>query len=283
MLGGDYSVPLTVVSDSMDHDNILYFHNNCQWWINEVKQNKSATEEAEKFLSAHIQEVGSHISAKTGIPAEALTNDVLSVIWGTCQSDVDVFDDTSMWCSLFSERDAAIMEYHDDLEAYYSKGYAYPLNHRMAALLFQDIVSSLEASKACSGGGGGASKNTLCVRSNLRFAHAETLIPFLVGLGLYKDKKAPTAEWTEAEIAARQWRLEDMVPMLGSAVLLQYSCEDDETYLDFYHNEMVTPIPGCNNTGKNVDPRLCPLSRFKEIVKDYLAIDWHQICDLEEK
>lgn len=292
MLGGDYSVPLAILSDSIDHDNILYFQGTCQRYIAEVKRNSSTSAEAELFMSQHLDEVASRISEKSGIPVAALTTDVVEIIWGACQSDVDVFDDTSMWCSLFSERDAAIMEYYDDLGAYYSKGYAYPINHKMAALLFQDVVKGLEDSKACVGV---SSEDDICVRSRLRFAHAETLIPFLVGLGLYKDDKPLTAGWTDEEIAGRKWRFENMAPMLGSAVLLQYRCgdnannnknkngEEDETFVELYHNEMAVEIPGCNSTDSkygNVDPRLCPLSKLKEILKDYLSCDWNQLCDI---
>lgn len=282
MLNGDYSVPLALLSNSMDNDNVLYFQSNCERYIQEVKRNSTATGEADVFLSRYLPEIAARISEKSGLPADALTTDVISIMWGACQSDVDVFDDTSMWCSLFSEKDASLMEYYDDLGAYYTKGYAYPINHRMASLLFQDVVRGLEESRDCVGS---ATEADLCVRSRLRFAHAETLIPFLVGLGLYKDERPLTAAWSEGERAGRKWRFENMAPMLGSAVLLQYRCGENggETFVDLYHNEMVVEIPGCNSTdGKygNVDPRLCPLSKLKELLKDYLSCDWNQLCDL---
>jgi len=105
----------------------------------------------------------------------------------TCPSLADQF------CSFFDEKDVDVMNYINDLSAYWKKGYGFRINYEIACVLMQNIMVSLHA---------GLQSFFRCflihthfqdaitqvisspvdqhsLRASLRFAHAETIMPLV--------------------------------------------------------------------------------------------------------
>ena len=56
-----------------------------------------------------------------------------------CAFDIAIYNNTNEFCALFNESTANILEYYQDLNDYYTKGYGYPINYEIACLLLSDI------------------------------------------------------------------------------------------------------------------------------------------------
>ena len=88
-----------------------------------------------------------------------------------CGYDIAVSNITSEFCSLFTDESiGSVLEYYEDLDAYYAKGYGYPINYEIACDLLQDIFGIHDDFIS------GSNTNLL---GKLRFAHAETIIPLV--------------------------------------------------------------------------------------------------------
>ena len=48
---------------------------------------------------------------------------------------------------------------------------------------------------------------------------------------------------------------------------------NEERYVELVHNEVAKAVPGCDGY-----ERLCPLTRFKDIHKNTLDMDWEKVC-----
>src|SRR5690348_16441390 len=91
-----------------------------------------------------------------------------------CSFEASINGDIGHFCALFQDADLQIFEYQDDLDAYWVKGYGHPLNYQISYGLMQNFFNAMDAVIA-----GGTQK------ANMRFAHAETLLPFIALLVIY--------------------------------------------------------------------------------------------------
>lgn len=255
-----------------EEDRLLRFFDACQSYVHKVKRAPWARAEAAKHVERHAEEIARRVSLRTGVDPAALSADTIRAMWLGCRAEVATFDKSDGWCTVFSRRDVELLEFADDLSAYYIKGHGHPLSVQCAQPLLADIVRHMDAVGGSHGGG--------TESGYLRFAHAETLLPLVALMGFYVDERPLTAEWSDEEIANRKWRTAEISPLAGNVAFAQYKCksgdkgEDEQRYVEFLHNEIVKPIPGCDENANG----LCPLDSFKRIYKDVLDIDWNKLC-----
>jgi hypothetical protein len=137
-----------------------------------------------------------------------------------------------------------------DAEAYYEKGPGLAengdLNWRMAAPLLADFFA--EADAAADGASGHAAK--------LRFAHAETVIPFASALGLAgMAEQLPRS--TPYSYAASPWRGASVAPMAANIQWDLYRDASGRTLVRMLYNERETDFrPGCAHA------KIAPASHF---------------------
>jgi multiple inositol-polyphosphate phosphatase/2,3-bisphosphoglycerate 3-phosphatase len=70
----------------------------------------------------------------------------------------------------------------------------------------------------CSAGGASA--------ANIRFGHAETIMPFVTLLGLFRDDAGLYANATLAEMRRRKFRASHIAPYSANAYLVLYACDE---------------------------------------------------------
>lgn len=93
-------------------------------------------------------------------------------MWTACTLELSILNDQKHFCSLFSEDAVRVMNYYDDLVAYWEKGYGYDIDYTIACPLMQNFVGSIMQVIS-------SPVDDYAEHANLRFAHAETVMPFL--------------------------------------------------------------------------------------------------------
>lgn len=269
------TIPVAMTSESKGMDRKLRFYDECPRYTKEVEENPSVYEETSKYFSLHVNEIAQRFSNVTGIPAASITSEVLSNIWSACQSEVAAFDDGDHWCSIFSPLDIEIFEYAYDLDAYYTRGYGHEINYQIASPLLSEIMTSINMNAAINIFD---NSDIVTPKAQLRFGHAETTMPLLALLGLYKDSKKLTSEWSYDDIVKRKWRTSNISSLATNVAFVLYKCRDSnmtlekKPYVELLHDENIVYLPECGNK------RLCPLAKFNEIYDERAKLDWVEIC-----
>ncbi|BFG34771.1 hypothetical protein CerSpe_210450 [Prunus speciosa] len=105
-------------------------------------------------------------------------------LWFLCKQEASLLNIVDQACALFSPSEVSLLEWTDDLEAFILKGYGKSINYRMGVPLLEDVVQFMEqAIKAEEEKHAPGSYE----KARLRFAHAETVVPFSCLLGLFLD------------------------------------------------------------------------------------------------
>lgn len=269
------TIPVALSTESKGMDRKLRFFDDCARYTKEIKKNPTTLAESEAYFALHKNEISQRISNVTGIPAVNLTTEILEGMWSACQSEVSVFDNAENWCSIFNSRDAEIFEYAYDLSAYYTKGYGHDINYLIASPLLSDIVSAIDMIALINTPNGG---DIIVPRAQLRFGHAETVMPLLAILGLYKDNEKLTSKWNDADIIKRKWRTSNISSLATNVAFVLYMCNDNNAtldkrpYVEVLHDENIVYLPKCGNR------RLCPLQLFKNIYNNELRSNWTETC-----
>ncbi|KAK4433355.1 Multiple inositol polyphosphate phosphatase 1 [Sesamum alatum] len=179
--------------------------------------------------------------------------------------------------------EVSLLEWADDLEVFVLKGYGNSLNYRMGVPLLEDVIQSMEqAIKAKEDGLVPGSYEM----ARLRFAHAETLLPFSCLIGLFLDRpefeqilREQPLELPLKPPQKRIWRGSLVAPFAGNNMLVLYSCPANNSskyFVQVLHNESPTPLAGCGNSD------FCPFEVFKErIAAPHLKHDYHALCSME--
>ncbi|CAL5365916.1 unnamed protein product [Camellia sinensis] len=106
------------------------------------------------------------------------TRQDISSLWFLCKQEASLLNITDQACALFTPSEVVLLEWTDDLELFILKGYGNALNYQMGVPLLEDVVQSMyeEHAPGC------------YEKARLRFAHAETLLPFSCLIGLFLEE-----------------------------------------------------------------------------------------------
>ncbi|KAK9186679.1 hypothetical protein WN944_018067 [Citrus x changshan-huyou] len=298
-----------VTSESRASDIKLRFHDCCD---NYKDFRISQAPAVERLKEPILDEMTSSIARRYELN---FTRQDVSSLWFLCKQEASLLDITDQACGLFSPSEVALLEWTDDLEVFILKGYGKSLNYRMGVPLLEDIVQSMEqAIKAKEGIAHALLLRSLATdfslhalisfcllsslvqkkkhtpgnyeKARLRFAHAETVIPFTCLLGLFLERSEFQQIQKEEPLAlppkppqSRNWRGSILAPFTGNNMLVLYSCpanSSDKYFVLVLHNERPTPMPGCNGTD------FCPFDVFKErIVAPHLKYDYNTLCNVQ--
>ncbi|TYG73225.1 hypothetical protein ES288_D04G084000v1 [Gossypium darwinii] len=162
------------------------------------------------------------------------------------------------------------------------KGYGKSLNYRMGVPLLKDVIQSMDqALKAKEDNQAPGSYE----KARLRFAHAETVVPFSCLLGLFLEgsdfqriQKEEPLDFPPKPPKNRSWRGSIVAPFAGNNMLVLYSCPANSSskyFVRALHNEHPIAMPGCGGTD------FCPFEVFKEsIVSPHLKHDYNTLCQV---
>jgi len=170
------------------------------------------------------------------------------------------------------ETSIEVFNYVEDLDSYWEKGYGYRINYEIACPLmvnFDDAMQDvIDYWNAVASGKVPPQISPNVQRMSLRFAHAETIIPFVSLLGLFKDDFVLRSNSTPSHISSRLWRGSIISPFAGNIALVLYRCNEENSgnftfKVKLLQNERELIIPGCGEL-------YCPLSKFRQVYNDSL-------------
>jgi len=231
--------------DSTGRDDILRFYDHCEAWDDNADSAAAPYKSYAKtrdFKSA-LEEFSTLAELPPGVIISA---EQFNRAFEACAYDLILSSQTEEWCSLFSEGSLDVANYVTDLKKFYSYGPGFSINRDFTAFLVKSIIEGLESD----------------TKGTLRFAHAETVIPFLSAIGIF-DGQEPLGDVRRPD---RSFKMNEIAPFSANVVLAKYSCKgDSEDLVKFLVNEAeITTVRGCNG---NV---YCPVSSFKSAVSDLL-------------
>ncbi|KAL3524009.1 hypothetical protein ACH5RR_016843 [Cinchona calisaya] len=266
-----------VISESRASDTVLRFHDCCQ---NYKGFRKSQEPAVDKLKEPVLDEITRALVGRYGLN---FTRKDTSSLWYLCKQEASLLEITNQACGLFSPSEVALLEWTDDLEIFILKGYGNSLNYRMGVPLLQDVIQSMEqAIKAKEEGFVPGSYEKV----RMRFAHAETLLPFSCLLGLFLEepefkliRREESLPFPPKPPQRRIWRGGIVAPFAGNNILVLYSCSNNNTnkyFVHVQHNEHPVPMPGCKNSD------FCPFEVFKqEIVAPHLKHNYNTLCNVD--
>ncbi|NXM37353.1 MINP1 phosphatase, partial [Oxyruncus cristatus] len=230
------------------NDSLMRFFDHCAKFVALVEENDAAMCQVSAFKEGpEMKKVLEKVAGALCLPVEELNADLVQVAFLTCSYELAIKNVTSPWCSLFSEEDAKVLEYLNDLKQYWKRGYGYDINSRSSCILFQDIFQHLD--KAVE-----ESKSSKPISSPLivQVGHAETLQPLLALMGFFKDEE-PLLANNFARQTHRKFRSGRIVPYAANLVFVLYHCDHmnasrEEYQVQMLLNERPMSFHHCNET-----------------------------------
>ncbi|KAH7854448.1 hypothetical protein Vadar_013910 [Vaccinium darrowii] len=276
-LGPGRDRAFAVTSESRASDIVLRFHDCCQ---NYKAYRKVQEPTVHKLKEPVLDEITNALRKRYELN---FTRQDISSLWYLCKQEASLLSMTDQACALFTPSEVSLLEWTDDLELFVLKGYGNALNYRMGVPLLEDVVQSME--QAIMAKEEGLAPGTY-EKARMRFAHAETLLPFSCLLGLFlegsdfeKIQKEQPLELPSKPPQRRNWRGSVVAPFAGNNMLVLYSCPDNSSskyFVQVLHNEQPVPMPGCDNSD------VCPFEVFKErIVAPHLKHNYNTLCNLK--
>ncbi|XP_068272774.1 multiple inositol polyphosphate phosphatase 1 [Nyctibius grandis] len=216
------------------NDSLMRFFDHCAKFVALVEENDAAMCQVNAFKEGpEMRKVLEKVASALCLPVEELNADLVQVAFLTCSYELAIKNVTSPWCSLFSEEDAKVLEYLNDLKQYWKRGYGYDINSRSSCILFQDIFQHLD--KAVE-----ESKSSKPISSPLivQVGHAETLQPLLALMGFFKDDE-PLKANNYVKQTHRKFRSGQIVPYAANLVFVLYHCDQVKTSKEEYQVQLL--------------------------------------------
>jgi len=269
-IGASQYEPFFTISDTKSNDILLRFFDNCPTY----QDLTTLDDQADLYHNKNVPSVVSRIQSLLGInPAHwQLDSSTIDVLYTACCFDVSQRNDTDHFCTLFTEEDILMFEYYEDLSNYYEKGYGTPLSYQIAAPLLQNffgIMNNFIAGK------------TFEQSAALRFAHAETILPFVSLLGLFAGDPPLTWNLATYDIINRKFRSSIISPFAANVAFVLYNCTGSSSpwRVKLLHNEIEYEFPGENGQGCGGE-MYCPIDTLQSMYQTALQFNYAKSCGL---
>ncbi|XP_036449571.1 multiple inositol polyphosphate phosphatase 1-like [Colossoma macropomum] len=237
------------------NDVLMRFFDTCEH-LKTVWNSPEAMKEVDLFQNGlKMKRVQRELADLLQIPKTKITPDLVDAGFYLCAYEFTIHGLISPWCQLFVRPNAEIVEYASDLKLYYKRGYGHEINSQASCVLFQDLFKRLE--KAANEFRPGQPVSEV---ATVQIGHAETLLPLMTLLGLFKDNIPLTADNYLSQ-NNRAFRGGKIMPFLGNLMAVLWKCSNDFR-LQLRVNEKPVQVPGLND--------LSPL--FENVKKQYQQI-----------
>ncbi|CAM0877301.1 unnamed protein product [Alopecurus aequalis] len=282
-LGAGKNRAFSVLSESRASDICLRFFDSCQTYKDYRKKKEP---EVDKQTEPILELVTSALVNRYRLN---FTKQDVSSLWFLCKQEASLLNITNQACQLFNEDEVHLLEWTDDLEGFVLKGYGESINYKMGLPLLKDVVQSMEEAIIAKEENYPAGTYE---KARLRFAHAETLVPFSCLLGLFlegsdfeKIQREEPLDLPPMPPQKRNWKGSLVAPFASNNMLVLHQCPgktdgnriSNSYYVQVMHNEAPVSMPGCGNKD------FCPFEEFKEkIVKPHLKHDFDMLCKLKK-
>uniref|UniRef100_A0A0D9VND7 Multiple inositol polyphosphate phosphatase 1 n=1 Tax=Leersia perrieri TaxID=77586 RepID=A0A0D9VND7_9ORYZ len=284
-LGPEKNRAFSVLSESRASDIYLRFFDSCETYKDYRKRKEPDVEKQKGPILEHVT------SALVNRYQLNFTTQDVSSLWFLCKQEASLNHITNQACQLFNEDEVYFLEWTDDLESFVLKGYGESINYRMGLPLLKDVFQSMEDAIIAKEEN---HPDGMYEKARLRFAHAETLLPFSCLLGLFLEGSDFEKIQREESLAippmpphGRKWKGSVVAPFAGNNMLALYQCpeksdgtkisQDQKSsyFVQVLHNEAPVSMPGCGNKD------FCPFEEFKEkIVEPHLKHEFDALCKI---
>ncbi|XP_068597728.1 multiple inositol polyphosphate phosphatase 1-like [Brachionichthys hirsutus] len=236
-----------VTDKEFDHavnDALMRFFDRCTRFVEEVDNNPSALLEMDRFKQGpEMRRVQEKIADRLGVPLSLITHDMAEAGFYLCAYEFAIKAVNSPWCQLFDHNDAKIMEYSSDLREFWKRGYGYDINSKSSCILFHDAFSRINRAAIENKSGQQVTEAVV-----VQVGHADTLLPLLTLLGLFKDREVLKSTNYAAQ-SRRSFRTSNMLPYAANLVFVLYDCGGGDLRLQLLLNEKPVTFPGLTGRG----------------------------------
>uniref|UniRef100_A0A3B1IX72 Multiple inositol-polyphosphate phosphatase 1a n=1 Tax=Astyanax mexicanus TaxID=7994 RepID=A0A3B1IX72_ASTMX len=223
-------------------DELMRFFDTCRRLLETVEKNKKAVEEVTNFNEGpEMKRVQEKLADRLQVPYANITVDSVEAAFYLCSYEFTILGLNSPWCRLFDEKDAEVVEYSGDLKQYWKKGFGHDINSKSSCILFHDLFNRLET--AANKHKSGVSVSEVVA---VQVGHAETLLPLLTLLGLFKDNASLTSTNFDEHLN-RAFRCSRNMPYAANLLVALWDCSDG-LRLQFRVNEKPVTLPGLDNS-----------------------------------
>ncbi|XP_024363321.1 uncharacterized protein [Physcomitrium patens] len=275
-LGAGKQRAFSVITESKGHDVHLRFHDTCMAY----KESKKLRKPKVAGWQAGVYDlVAKSVQGRYSL---AVNNSDVATLWLLCKNEASLLDIVDQACGMFTTEEIEWLEWADDLGTHHLKGYGDTLNYRMGVPLLNDVVKTMDRVIA------DAQSKKTTEKARLRFAHAETVIPFSCLLGLFLEGTDIKSIQSEEPLKApprpphqRTWRGALVTPFAANTALVLHKCSTDngagmKYFVQALHNERPVIMPACNGT------HFCPIETFKEhVVAPHTKRSYESLCKME--
>jgi len=257
---------MNIYSQTPDQDLLLRFFDNCPAYTN--LENGPLMGVQNELYQPTVDTLVPIIEELLG-PEIELNSSLISTMWDVCRYETAIYNNSG-FCNLFSHQSNVILEFAEDLQYYYKEGYGFELNYNISCLLLDDFFNTMES----------AISSGFVQQARLRFAHAETLIPFISILGLFDDQAiyGEPLQYNSTWKDERLWRTSDLGSFTTNIMFVLYECDEGPNYVvKLLQNEKEIPFPGCNGQ------LYCPFDTLQEIYAEKRSLNFTQICQVYDE
>uniref|UniRef100_A0A8C2CWW8 Multiple inositol polyphosphate phosphatase 1 n=1 Tax=Cyprinus carpio TaxID=7962 RepID=A0A8C2CWW8_CYPCA len=241
------------------NDALMRYFDQCERFVKEVENNKSALEEVKRFKEGpEMKRVMAKMADRLKVPYASITDDSVEAAFFLCAYEFTIHDLNSPWCQLFDEEDAQV------LEQFYLKNKKFL---KYIYIYFHDLFHRLNQVVAQINSDGALSEAV-----TVQVGHAETLLPLLTLLDLFKDD-IPLSSTNYATQNNRIFRSGNIVPYAANLLVVLYKCPEG-IRMGVRLNEKSLTLPGLND----------PVPMYEDVKKRYHALlegcDQETVCKM---
>ncbi|ESO04777.1 hypothetical protein HELRODRAFT_111769 [Helobdella robusta] len=254
----------------VENDILLRFFDRCTKYIKEIGDNKTNTAVVSTFMQKMDRELVAAFATLMQQPDFILEESEMLSYFIIAATELSVLN-TSSWLKFTNERVRNILEYASDLKNYWSKGPAHSLSYEQSCGLLVDMFQMFE--NVLSG------KNSS--KGSFYFSHAETIIPLLNILGLFKEDPLLTDKNFD-QMQNRLFRATRVSPFASNVAFVLHQCGDansnnrDNVYLQLFFKEHPIAWPLCNNS-------FCEYNDLRQYYSRYIDnCNFNMICQVND-
>ena len=272
-LGPSKFQPVVITTTNLT-EPLLRFFDTCSEYIHRVSENTEISlAEFYKFKDGEeMTNLKMALAERlNNSDHSSLTSTHIQFIFLSCAYELAIFGEGQL-CSILHDSELDIIEYMYDIKNYWKRGYGYKINYEMSCLLLKNLTESIENVVES------LKTSDAYTKAIFHFSHAETIIPLVCLMGLFKDNEALLANNYQKQ-KDRQFRTANFAPFSGNIAFVLFSCKSDTKksgmfYVQVLVNEMPIALPCCDAK------RLCPLNQFRACFGHISKqCDLHSICN----
>jgi len=268
-LGSSHFQPFYLYSETSALDNTLKFYDNCQKYVSGLLSDAPYNTDFLAYEAVILPPMAQRLSQELGVyPNWNISVVDVQSMYKACIFEVAIANVTDKWCSLFTEEELLQFEYLDDIDTYYKQGYGVELSYKMSFLLLKEIITIMDSK---------INGSLPFERAKLRFAHAETILPLVALLGLFRDKEPIKWDSPPSVTNNRLWRSSYIAPFTANVNVVLYQCKYSAKNISYVvklmHNEKEYEIPNCGQL-------YCPYEKFKALYATVTNQDFNSLCEI---